>query len=117
VSNQCRVLPPVCIYRGASLFDFGVRIIDVDGDPVDISAFDATYTWTREGQKTPTINWDQDDTEITMGAGVDDNQMTIALAGSDTEIAVGSYCVAYTVDDGAGNVWIAARHITVKKAC
>jgi hypothetical protein len=52
-----------------------------------------------------------------MGAGVDDNQMTIALAGSDTEIAVGSYCVAYTVDDGAGNVWIAARHITVKKAC
>jgi len=117
MSNQCRVLSPVCLYAGASFFDFGIRIIDEDGLPIDITGYEATYTWTRLGDSAPVIDLDQTDSELVVGAGDDDNQLTISLLGTDTSVATGTYCARYMVDDTAGNVWIATRIITVREGC
>ena len=114
---SCQTLVPVCLFRGASMYDFGPRIVDTDGLPVDITAYDFTYTWTRVGDTVAAISWTEADAEVTMGAGTDANQVNVVLAGTDTDIAPGTYCVAYTIDDGAGNVWKAKRLVTIKEMC
>jgi len=113
---SCATLIPQCLFIGASFFDFGIRVFGVDGLPVDITGYDFDYTWTRLGDGVVAIALDESDSEVTVGAGVDSNQVTIALTGADTTLTKGTYCAKYVVDDGAGNTWIATRIITLKEA-
>jgi hypothetical protein len=112
-----RILTPTSLFVGASFFDFGVRVNDLDGAPIDITGYDFDYTWTRVGDSSPVLSLDQSDSEVTVGAGTGLNQVTIELTGTQTTLAPGTYCVAYTVDDTAGNVWKSKRLITLVRHC
>lgn len=112
---SCLELSETCLYAGSSFFDYGLRIVDLAGVPIDITGFDFDYCWLRVGDTVAAISLDETDTtEVTVGAGVDDNQVTIALTGADTAVTPGTYYAWYTVNDTAGNVWVARRKITVK---